>query len=164
LRLITCNMGWCRGSLRRRRLVPRIGQGAHHSDRGTPHGQHPLRLGCSELLRFSDARPTTLICPGDQWTDAALEVALELGIDLVTSYYLEALPRLPRAVCPQNDAEPQIRVAPRLPRADGQHRQPPDALHAFRGDPRRARRRKSAPRPHPRHPPRQLGASSSRIY
>jgi hypothetical protein len=32
--------------------------------------------------------PTTLICPGDQWTNATLERALDLGLQLVDSYYL----------------------------------------------------------------------------
>ena len=32
--------------------------------------------------------PTTLICPGDQWTDETLECALDLDLQLVASYYL----------------------------------------------------------------------------
>ena len=32
--------------------------------------------------------PTTLICPGDQWTDATIERALDIGLQLVGSYYL----------------------------------------------------------------------------
>src|SRR5262249_5452262 len=32
--------------------------------------------------------PTTLICPGEQWTDAVLTRALDLGLRLVGSYYV----------------------------------------------------------------------------
>jgi hypothetical protein len=45
-------------------------------------------LGTNGLSRFFGVQPTTLICPGDQWTDAALETALDIGLDLVGSYYL----------------------------------------------------------------------------
>ena len=31
--------------------------------------------------------PTTLICPGDQWTNPVLERALDLGLQQVSSYY-----------------------------------------------------------------------------
>lgn len=53
-----------------------------------PPDQHPLALGISALHRYFDVQPTTLICPGDQWTDDVLERALELGLHLVSSYYL----------------------------------------------------------------------------
>jgi hypothetical protein len=50
--------------------------------------QHPLALGMAAFERHFGTRPTTLICPGDQWTSEALERALDLGIELVASYYL----------------------------------------------------------------------------
>jgi hypothetical protein len=50
--------------------------------------QHPLRSGLEELLRWFCARPTTLICPGDEWSNEAIEEALDLGLQLVSSYYL----------------------------------------------------------------------------
>jgi hypothetical protein len=53
-----------------------------------PAAEHPLALGMAALERFFGTRPTTLICPGDQWTNAALERALDLGLWLVGSYYL----------------------------------------------------------------------------
>jgi hypothetical protein len=52
-----------------------------------PH-KHPLSLGVAALRRLFDVRPTTLICPGDEWTDAVLGQALDLGLQLVSSYYL----------------------------------------------------------------------------
>lgn len=53
-----------------------------------PRLQHPLALGIDMLHRYFGAHPTTLICPGDEFTDSALENALDLGIYLVGSYYL----------------------------------------------------------------------------
>jgi hypothetical protein len=53
-----------------------------------PPEQHPLSLGASAVERYFGARPTTLICPGDEWTNEALEHALDLGLSLVSSYYL----------------------------------------------------------------------------
>lgn len=50
--------------------------------------QHPLALGCAALERHFGVRPGTLISPGDEWTNAVLERALALGLDLVDSYYL----------------------------------------------------------------------------
>lgn len=50
--------------------------------------EHPLSRGVSALKRYFDIRPTTLICPGDEWTNEALEHALDLGVSLVSSYYL----------------------------------------------------------------------------
>jgi hypothetical protein len=50
--------------------------------------EHPLALGLQAFERHFLTRPTTLICPGDQWTTAALEHALESGLNLVASYYL----------------------------------------------------------------------------
>jgi hypothetical protein len=53
-----------------------------------PPERHPLRLGCEALEHFFRVRPTTLICPDNQWTDAAIEVALDLGLDLIACYCL----------------------------------------------------------------------------
>jgi hypothetical protein len=40
------------------------------------------------LDRYFGTIPTTLISPGDQWTNSALKHALQLGLRLVDSYYL----------------------------------------------------------------------------
>jgi hypothetical protein len=53
-----------------------------------PPTDHPLRLGLAEIERSFCSRPTTLIFPGDSWTEAAVEAALDLGIDVISSYYL----------------------------------------------------------------------------
>jgi hypothetical protein len=50
--------------------------------------EHPLALGCAAIERWFGRRPTTLVCPGEEWTDAALETALDLDVSLVGSYYL----------------------------------------------------------------------------
>jgi len=55
---------------------------------GRPADQHPLALGIAALQRFFDTTPSTLICPGEQWTNAVLQRALELDLQLVGSYYL----------------------------------------------------------------------------
>jgi hypothetical protein len=49
---------------------------------------HPLALGVRALRRQFRVVPTTLICPGDQWTNPVLERALDLGLQQVSSYYL----------------------------------------------------------------------------
>jgi hypothetical protein len=48
---------------------------------------HPLAIGLRTLDRCFGVRPSTLICPGDEWTNDALEVALSLGVQAVSSYY-----------------------------------------------------------------------------
>ncbi len=50
--------------------------------------EHPLQLGIKTLKQYFDVYPTTLICPGDEWTNEVLEQALDFGIYLVSSYYL----------------------------------------------------------------------------
>jgi len=50
--------------------------------------KHPIELGTAALDDHFSVRPTTLVCPGDKWTDAALEVALDCGLLAVSSYYL----------------------------------------------------------------------------
>jgi hypothetical protein len=52
-----------------------------------PPEQHPLALGVAALRPHFGVRPTTLICPGDEWTNRALERAHDLGLHLVSSYY-----------------------------------------------------------------------------
>jgi hypothetical protein len=53
-----------------------------------PLDRHPLTLGYEAIERWFEQRPTTLVSPGDEWTNEALETALGLGISLVASYYL----------------------------------------------------------------------------
>ena len=53
-----------------------------------PDGEHPLTLGLEAIEHWFEQRPTTLVSPGDEWTNEALEMALDLGISLVDSYYL----------------------------------------------------------------------------
>jgi hypothetical protein len=53
-----------------------------------PLDRHPLKLGMQQIERWFGTRPSTLIFPGDEWTDASMEVALDLGLDLISSYYL----------------------------------------------------------------------------
>ena len=51
-------------------------------------GDHPLERGFSAIERWFGSPPTTLVCPGEEWTDETLEVALDTGLSLVGSYYL----------------------------------------------------------------------------
>jgi hypothetical protein len=53
-----------------------------------PAEEHPLACGIEGLRQHFGVMPTTLISPGDQWTTEVLEMALDLGIQLVDSYYL----------------------------------------------------------------------------
>ena len=53
-----------------------------------PPDEHPLALGVAALRRYFTVHPTTLICPGDEWTDGSLERALELGLQMVSNSYL----------------------------------------------------------------------------
>ena len=50
--------------------------------------RHPLALALESLREQFGVVPTTVICPGDRWTDEALERALDLDLRLVGSYYL----------------------------------------------------------------------------
>jgi len=65
-----------------------LGSPARDTIAARPREEHPLALGVASLERYFGARPTTLICPGDEWTDEALERALDLDLYLVSSYYL----------------------------------------------------------------------------
>jgi hypothetical protein len=51
-------------------------------------GTHALTRGVAASRQIFGIPPTTLIPPGDEWTNAALELALALGLHLVSSYYL----------------------------------------------------------------------------
>ncbi|MGH2729930.1 MAG: hypothetical protein ACRDJI_04905 [Actinomycetota bacterium] len=65
-----------------------LGRAAEATIRSRSAANHPLSLGVEWLRRFYGVAPTTLISPGDEWTNAALEHALDLGIQLVDSYYM----------------------------------------------------------------------------
>jgi len=52
------------------------------------NGADPLEQGLAAFQLWFQARPSTLICPGDQWTNQVLERAIDLQFDLVSSYYL----------------------------------------------------------------------------
>ncbi len=65
-----------------------LGKSAEAVLRKRPTRTHPIMLGINALHRFFGVRPTTLICPGDEWTNAALEYALDAGLHFVGSYYL----------------------------------------------------------------------------
>jgi hypothetical protein len=53
-----------------------------------PPDEHPLARGIAAFADYFHTDPAALICPGDQWTNAALERALDLGLQMVSSYYL----------------------------------------------------------------------------
>ena len=65
-----------------------LGRDAARTIESLPHSEHPLVRGAEALQSLFGITPTTLICPGDEWTDAALETALDLNFMLVSSYYL----------------------------------------------------------------------------
>jgi hypothetical protein len=65
-----------------------LGVAASAAIAARPKEQHPLALGLEAFREYFGARPTTLICPGDQWTNDVLSRALDLGLELVSSYYL----------------------------------------------------------------------------
>jgi hypothetical protein len=77
--------GWCRAADRHQatRWYRELAADAH-----APPGEHPLARGLDELTAFFAARPTTVVFPGDAWTDAALGRALDLDLALAASYYL----------------------------------------------------------------------------
>jgi hypothetical protein len=53
-----------------------------------PPARHPLAMGMRALRRYFEICPTTLVSPGDEWTDGSLGHALDLGLDLVSNYHL----------------------------------------------------------------------------
>jgi hypothetical protein len=50
-----------------------------------------LSSGRQMLAEFFDVAPTTLVFPGDEWAQPALQAALEVGIEMVASYYVALL-------------------------------------------------------------------------
>ena len=65
-----------------------LGQAAQATIAARPPEHHPLALGIAAFQQFFAVHPTTLICPGDQWTLDVPERALDLGLQMVGSYYL----------------------------------------------------------------------------
>jgi hypothetical protein len=65
-----------------------LGRAAGTTLRSRTPDRHPIALGIKGFHEHFAAHPTTLICPGDEWTDDALERALDLDLQLVSSYYL----------------------------------------------------------------------------
>jgi hypothetical protein len=65
-----------------------LGKAAQATIAARPLERHPLALGIAAFQQFFAVHPTTLICPGDQWTLDIPERALDLGLQLVSSYYL----------------------------------------------------------------------------
>jgi hypothetical protein len=55
---------------------------------GCAAAEHPLALGMKAIQTFFGESPSTIIFPGETFTDTALETALDLGIKLIGSYYL----------------------------------------------------------------------------
>jgi hypothetical protein len=65
-----------------------LGRAAKATIASRPPDKHPLALGIAAFRQYFGVHPTTLICPGDQWTNDVLGRALDLGLQLVSSYYL----------------------------------------------------------------------------
>ena len=53
-----------------------------------PVEEHPFRLGIKAFHEIFQTDPSTLICPGDEFTNDVLEKAIEAGLMFVSSYYL----------------------------------------------------------------------------
>jgi hypothetical protein len=56
-----------------------------------PDGRERLGAGRQMLAEFFDVAPTTLVFPGDEWAQPALQAAIEVGIEMVASYYVALL-------------------------------------------------------------------------
>jgi hypothetical protein len=65
-----------------------LGRAAERIIAGLPPDQRPLALGVDAMRRHFGVLPTTVIFPGDEFTNAPVERALRLGLRLVSSYYL----------------------------------------------------------------------------
>ena len=65
-----------------------LGEPASAAIAARPAEQHPLALALTAFHGNFGTHPSTLISPGDQWTNQVLIHALELGLQLVSSYYL----------------------------------------------------------------------------
>jgi hypothetical protein len=50
--------------------------------------RHPVENGVTAIERIFGRRPTTLVPPGDEFTDEVVKVAHRLGLSFVASYYL----------------------------------------------------------------------------
>jgi len=50
--------------------------------------EHPLVQGIEAIQKHFGVRPTTLVCPGDDWTEEVIERALDLGLCFVNDYHL----------------------------------------------------------------------------
>ena len=53
-----------------------------------PEKEHPLFLGIEAFRKNFQSLPSTLICPGEEFTNDVLEKAMLAGLNLVSSYYL----------------------------------------------------------------------------
>ncbi len=53
-----------------------------------PEEDHPLQSGIEAFQKNFQVLPTTLICPGEEFTNNVLEKAMQAGLMLVSSYYL----------------------------------------------------------------------------
>ena len=53
-----------------------------------PEEEHPLHSGIKAFQKNFQVLPTTLICPGEEFTNNVLEKAMNAGLKLVSSYYL----------------------------------------------------------------------------
>lgn len=53
-----------------------------------PEDEHPLHLGIKAFFENFQSLPSTLICPGEEFTNDVLERAMQAGFKLVSSYYL----------------------------------------------------------------------------
>ena len=62
-----------------------------------PKDEHPLHLGIKAFVENFQSLPSTLICPGEAFTNDVLERAMQAGLKLVSSYYLGM--RIGRQLC-----------------------------------------------------------------
>ena len=53
-----------------------------------PEEEHPLHSGIKAFRENFQLLPSTLICPGEEFTNDVLEKAMQAGLKLVSSYYL----------------------------------------------------------------------------
>lgn len=53
-----------------------------------PEEEHPLHSGIEAFQKNFQSLPTTLICPGEEFTNDVLKKAMQAGLRLVSSYYL----------------------------------------------------------------------------
>lgn len=81
---------WLRASDRfeAERWFRELGRAAEPKLASLPPSKHPLTRGTEAIREFFESTPTTLICPGEEFTNHTLEFALRLGLQLVGSYYL----------------------------------------------------------------------------